>query len=554
MISCNLTDYQSVVDNAVEQMRDEQVVDRIFDHDHTVWKPEPDEITNRLGWLESPERMSGQVDELVEFSDEVKDAGFTHVLLLGMGGSSLAPELYARTFRSATGLELQVLDSTVPGSVLSYRNQLNPERTLFIVASKSGGTVETLSFFKYFYAWIDDGRSDPGAQFVAITDSGSNLEKLGKKLGFRRVFLANPDVGGRYSALTHFGLVPAILSGVNIEKLLSRARNELAEIKTDPEKVLRFGAILGELALLGRDKLTLIIEPELASLGDWIEQLVAESTGKNGTGILPVVHELVGRSGVYGDDRLFVSIGQDDAESDQSAIEELHGVGHPVVTITLEDLYDLGSQFVFWQFATALAGARMNINPFNQPNVESAKVRANELLETYTESGSLPEEDPVVREHRIVGYGDHEADSLRSFIDGFIDKREAHAYIAVHAYLEPEPEIDSRLENLRVALRKTTGLVVTVGYGPRFLHSTGQLYKGDGGNGLFIQLTADDSQDIEIPDEPGGHTSSITFGILKEAQVRGDYQALKDAGREVIRLHLSDAPADKIGVITELLQ
>jgi transaldolase/glucose-6-phosphate isomerase len=492
--------------------------------------------------------MQGQVGQLQALAEALHAEDYRDVLLLGMGGSSLAPDVMANVFggQDLGGLKLAVLDSTDPGAVLAQAERLDPARTLFIVATKSGGTVETLSFFKYFYNWTAEalGADGAGAHFIGITDPGSKLEKLGREFGFREVFLNDPNIGGRYSALSYFGLVPAALVGIDLNQLLERAlvqvRNcEPAKHPADGDNDGAWlGAILAELAKVGRDKLTLIVWPALANLGDWLEQLVAESTGKEGRGILPVVGEPLGPPAVYGQDRLFVYLrlkGPDaDAEPYDVSLQALEEAGHPVVRLRLEDLYDLGKQFFLWEFATAVAGHRLDINPFNQPNVEAAKVLARQAVAGYAEKGTLSSDEPAPAE----------AEALAAFLA----PAQAGDYVALQAYLRPTAEVDAALLALRTRIRDRLRLATTVGYGPRFLHSTGQLHKGDAGNGLFIQFTADSPRDVAIPDRAGDGEASMSFGVLELAQALGDKQALEEAGRRVIRFHLDqEDPAGQIG-------
>jgi transaldolase/glucose-6-phosphate isomerase len=549
----NLGRYQAAVDLALEEMAREQVVARIWEHDHTVWKPEPAEISNRLGWLQTIETMEAEVGRMQSLAETLHSEGYHDVLLLGMGGSSLAPEVLANLFggQNPAGLKLAVLDSTDPGAVLAHAEGLDPARTLFIVATKSGGTVETLSFFKYFYNWTVEalGAGQAGAHFVGITDPGSKLENLGQRFGFREVFLNDPNIGGRYSALSYFGLVPAALVGVDLDRLLERAlmasRNcGPAHSPADGENDGAWlGAILGELARVGRDKLTLTVSSALANLGDWMEQLVAESTGKEGQGILPVVGEPLGPPEVYGQDRLFVTLrlrGEDDAgRAYERGIEALEEDGQPVVRLQLQDLYDVGQQFFLWEFATAVAGHRLGINPFDQPNVEAAKALARRAVATYAQEGTLPADEPAPVEPAALAT--------------FLAPARAGDYVALQAYLQPTDEIGAALLTLRTRIRDQLKLATTMGYGPRFLHSTGQLHKGDGGNGLFVQFTGDSPQDLPIPDAAGSGESSMSFGVLELAQALGDKQALEEAGRRVIRFHLGQDPAQEIRRLAEAL-
>jgi glucose-6-phosphate isomerase len=528
------------------------VVARIWAHDHTVWKPEPAEIANRLGWLHVAEMMLENVPRLEGLISDVRAAGYTHALLLGMGGSSLAPEVFRRTFGVRDGyLDLAVLDSTDPGAVLEHAERLDPARTLFIVATKSGTTAETLSFFRFFYNWAADamGENRAGEHFSAITDPGTHLVDLAQRYGFRSTFLNDPNIGGRYSALSYFGLVPAALVGVDVPNLLGRAMVATCggESCVAPEENLgaRLGAILGELAKAGRDKATFVLSPAIASFGDWVEQLIAESTGKERKGIVPVVREPLGPPEVYGADRLFVHLRLPGDETHDAALAALEAASHPVVRLNLQDRYDLGRQFFLWEIATAVAGHRLGINPFDQPNVEAAKVLARRMVAEYAEKGTLPAGEPAPLT----------AEALHDFLaqaqPGDPSTGSGRSYIALQAYVQPTAEAAAALAALRVGLRDRFQLATTVGYGPRFLHSTGQLHKGDAGRGMFIQLTADGPRDVPIPDEAGTPGSSITFGVLKLAQALGDRQALLDAGRRVIRFHLGE---DVVGGLRHLLK
>ncbi len=546
----NLRQGQSGVEMALAQMGQENVIARIWAHDHTLWKPEPKEITNRLGWLHIAEAMQAALPELQSLAQAVRADGYSHALLLGMGGSSLAPQVLRKTFGVQPGyLDLAVLDSTDPGAVLAYAQQLDPARTLYIVSTKSGGTVETLSFFKYFYNQVAEalGAKRAGAHFIAITDPGSKLAEVAAEYKFRKTFLNDPNIGGRYSALSYFGLLPAALIGLNLSALLARAL-EMAQrcqndvLPSDPAQTnnpgAQLGAILGALAHAGHDKVTLITSPDICTFGDWVEQLIAESTGKEGKGILPVVGEVIGEPEVYGPDRLFIYLRMAGDHTHDAGILALEHAGHPVVHLEIEDRYDLGGQFFLWEMATAVAGHILGINPFNQSNVESAKVLARQMVATYQEQGKLPELQPVLRDGRINVYADFQTDNLSGALKSFLAQAQPGAYVSLQAYIQPSHECDAALLELRTRLRQATRLAVTSGYGPRFLHSTGQLHKGDAGKGLFIQVTSESPQDAAIPDRAGASASSIRFGVLKLAQALGDRQALLDAGRKVIRFHI----------------
>jgi len=540
--SASLGGYRPAVDAALAEMADERIAARIWAHDHTVWKPEPAEIANRLGWLHIAETMVENVPRMEALAAEAREAGYTHVLLLGMGGSSLASELFSKTFGArADGLSLTVLDSTDPSAVLAQAERLNPARTLFIVASKSGGTVETLSFCKFFYNQVVEavGKDEAGEHFVAITERDKELVGIAEQLNFCVLVMNDPNIGGRFSVLSYFGLLPATLVGVDVARLLDRAVAMIRACGPGAPTVENpgawLGAILGELAKSGRDKVTFAVSPAIASFGDWVEQLVAESTGKEGQGILPVVGEPLGTVGVYGFDRLFVHLRLEGDETLDADLAALEAAGHPVVRFNLHDVYDLGGQFFLWELATAVAGYRLGINPFNQPNVESAKAQARKMIAEYKEKGVLP--------------GVESAPLTARALNEFLAQAQPGDYISLQAYVQLTDETDAALAELRLKLRDKLRLATTVGYGPRFLHSTGQLHKGDRGNGLFIQFTHDPPQDAAIPDEAGKPESSVTFGVLIAAQALGDRQALLDNERRVIRFHLG---SDVVGGLKKL--
>lgn len=544
--TARLGGYQNTVTIRLKAWQAAQVSTRIWEQDGTVWVPDPDEavatndLTNRLGWLTMPAEMLTKIEELTSFAEEIKTAGFQEVVLLGMGGSSLAPELFMATFGAENGLPLTVVDSTNPDQIVVVTNQLTDlSKTLFLVSSKSGGTLETLSFYKYFYQLVSQQQDNPGENFVAITDPGSKLEVMAKEQQFRRIFSSPAEVGGRYSALTYFGLVPAALVGVDLGKLLRRA-NSMATACRNPAAQnpgLQLGAIMGELALLGRDKLTLFASPQIDALGMWIEQLVAESTGKHGRGILPVVGEPIADPAAYNNDRLFVFLrmkGDDNASLD-GRVDVLEAAGHPVIIIEMDELVDFGQEFFRWEIATAAAGAVLKVNPFDQPNVESAKTKAKELMLQFEETGSLPTESPTLDYDDIDAYGPAMGETVTESLKAFVSQTRPGDYIALMAYLPYTSEIDAALQELRLALRNGLRVATTVGYGPRFLHSTGQLHKGDGNKGLFIQITHVPANEVDIPGE------KYSFATLMAAQAQGDYQALHENDRRLIRFHIEQA-------------
>jgi len=563
----SLKQHQTTVDKALQAIKDNQIIGRIWTHDHTVWKQDPAEISNRLGWLDSPKVMTDAVTQINDFTAEVRAAGYTHVLLLGMGGSSLAPEVFRLTFGVKEGyLDLAVLDSTDPEAVRTKAARSDPAQTLYIVSTKSGGTVETFSFMKYFYntALAAVGSDRVGEHFIAITDPGSGLENAAKELKFRKIFLNDPNIGGRYSALSYFGLVPAALIGMDLARILERAA-VMAENTKDyncpvegDNTAAWLGATMGELALNGQDKVTLITSPQLAYFGAWVEQLIAESTGKEGKGMLPVTGETVVSPEQYGNDRLFVYLRLNGDDTFDTKLQALEEAGRPVIQLNLTDLYDLCGEFFRWEMATVIAGMHIGINPFDQPDVESAKVLAREMVAAYKEEGRLPSLTPALQSDSVRIYTDIQADSLQDALQKFLAQASAgkqagagRSYVTLQAFVEPTPETDAALQQMRTAIQQRYGLAVTVGYGPRFLHSTGQLHKGDAGHGLFIQITDKIESDLPIPDQPGGSTASMGFGILIRAQALGDRQALLNANRKVIRFHFERNTADGLKKLTE---
>jgi transaldolase/glucose-6-phosphate isomerase len=532
--ACSLGRYAEAVEARLRDWERDAWARRLWERDPTLWSSEPvPEIDNRLGWLDLPVSAAPAWPAMETFAAEAVGEGLGLVVLLGMGGSSLAPETMHRTFGRIEGHPpLRVLDSTHPDAVHEEARQADPERTLVVVSSKSGTTAETLSLFRHFWKRAADTLASPGARFVAVTDPGSSLEALAGERGFRAVFPAPPDVGGRYSALTPFGMVPAALAGIDGPSLLERAR-EMAgacgpETAASENPGLRLGAMLGELALAGRDKVTFLTSPALASFPDWAEQLLAESLGKEGKGLVPVAGEPVGEPGVYGEDRLFVLLtleGEEttDLEEKFRALEE---AGHPTVRIRMADRAGLGAEFFRWEVATAAAGSILGVHPFNQPDVELAKRLAREAM---AEGGGTAEQAPP------LGLGEPAA--VHDALDSFLGSARAGDYICLQAWLAGTPEVSFALERLRLLLRAAGKLATTVGFGPRFLHSTGQLHKGGPGNGLFIQLLDDSRTDLPVPEE------EYSFGDLMRAQALGDARALEQRGRRLLRISLGESAA-----------
>jgi glucose-6-phosphate isomerase len=519
-------------------MNHNEVAKRIWQKDATLWKSDPDDIKiikNSLGWLTVADEMIGVVDDLVEFAGTIRSRGFQHVMVCGMGGSSLCPEVLAQTFGRQQGFpELVVLDSTDPDVIAGYKQRIDVERCLFVIASKSGSTTEPNVFYKFWYDEVSKLRETPGDNFIAITDPGSPLVDTATELKFQRTFLNQSDIGGRYSALSYFGMVPAALMGLDVRRLLESARRA----SESDNKAVELGVTMGDNAAAGRDKLTLVIDKSLETLGLWIEQLIAESTGKEGTGILPVNAEPLGAPDVYGSDRLFVSISLGRvSEQTKKQLDALAGAGHRIVYRELSDLYELGAEFLAWEFATAVAGWRLGINPFDQPNVQEAKDATKELLSAFTRRGHLDQRNTIAADESITIYGADdapEADSVEEVLRNQLATIKPGDYIAFLNYIEETPEIDSEFQELRTQLRNHTRCATTTGYGPRFLHSTGQLHKGGPDTGVFFQIIANDAVDFAIPGEP------YTFSILKQAQALGDFRALVKRGRRVIGIDLGD--------------
>ncbi|HEX8857013.1 MAG TPA: bifunctional transaldolase/phosoglucose isomerase [Thermoleophilaceae bacterium] len=526
---------ERAVADRVKRAADEDVVRRIWRKDETLWAPlGTPEIANRLGWLTITEPMLEEKESIESFARECAADGLRDAVLLGMGGSSLAPEVLRESFEpKPDALRLHVLDSTDAGAILAVEREIDLENTLFVVSTKSGGTIETLSLARYFLGKAPN----PGRQFIAITDPGSGLVDFAESNGFRRVFLADPDIGGRYSALSHFGLVPAALAGIDIGALLERA--QVAEQRcaaweqSETNSGLWLGCALGECAVKGRDKLTFIVADRVGAFGLWVEQLVAESTGKEGKGIVPIVDEPLGEADAYGNDRVFVHI-RDQGNPDSAAeelVQALSEAGHPTVTVQVEEAEDLGSLFFFAEFATAVAGWVLGINPFDQPNVQEAKDNTKKVLDRYASEGELP----AVK------------DASDEALNALVTQAEPGRYFAVMGFLAPSTDVDAAVEELRATVRDKSGAATTFGYGPRFLHSTGQLHKGGAPIGLFLQLLHDSSEDAEVPE------AGYTFNTLKNAQAVGDLETLLTHGLPAERLHLDGDPAQAIRALAERL-
>lgn len=538
------------VQSSLKDWRDGNKVSRLWARDPSLWTGKDE--GEWLGWLEITEDQLAHLQLFTNLAEEVKQGGFTHALVLGMGGSSLCPDVLKTTFGVREGYpELLVLDSTDPAQIKRIEGKINPATTLFIVSSKSGGTLEPNIFTQYFFDVVQRqvGAKEAARRFIAITDPGSALQQVATAAGFRHLLFGLPSIGGRYSALSNFGMAPAAIMGVDVPRFLDRTEIMVqacaSSVPVEENPGLVLGTILGVLANHGRDKVTIIASPGVASFGAWLEQLLAESTGKEGKGIIPVDREAVGAPDVYGADRLFVYIrlqsGPD--KSQDEAIDQLERAGYPVVHISVADMYDLGQEFFRWEFATAVAGTIMGLNPFNQPDVEASKIATKQLTSEYERTGTLPPESPIVEEQGVRLYADPtyveilkavagQSPSLASYLRVHLNQLAAGDYFALLAYLDMNGAHDTWLQAIRHRVRDTQRVATCLGFGPRFLHSTGQAYKGGPDSGVFLQITFEDAADLPVPGQ------RYTFGIVKAAQARGDFHVLAERGRRLLRVHM----------------
>ncbi len=545
-LAFQLGPYERAVENRVQTWRDQDFIRRFWAKDPTLWFPEKEpEIVDRMGWLHLPEMMQKKIDDLTRFAERIRSERIVYVVLLGMGGSSLAPDVFQRSFGNTPGYpELMVLDTTHPDAVRSLEERVDISKALFLVSSKSGTTLETLSLFRYFWKRMDESDIRPGQNFVAITDPDSPLDKVALEREFRAVFRAPTDVGGRYSAFTVFGLIPAALIGVDIQRLLESgcAAAEKNASHLDPGNASGFllGAVLGEMAG-ERDKLTFLTSPGLGGFPDWLEQLIAESTGKSGKGLVPIADEPVTAAEEYSRDRVFIGLfGRgEDTRSLEGLLEDLGKLGHPAVRIWLDDRYDLGLEIFRWEVAVPSAGAILGIHPFNQPDVQLAKELAKQSM-----SGRPADED---RDRRGEGIGINDRAILEQELESWISQAQEGDYFGIQAYLAPNPSVTEALQSIRHALLKKTRLATTLGYGPRFLHSTGQLHKGGPNSGLFLQLIDEPEQNLAVPE------TDFTFGALIQAQAQGDLEALRQRDRRVIRVNLNQDVQSGLHRIEEIV-
>jgi transaldolase/glucose-6-phosphate isomerase len=538
------------VQATLDELRQGEAVRRLWARDATLWTGRDE--ARWLGWLTAPGDQRADGERFRALAAEARSAGFTHILLLGMGGSSLCPDVLRATFdHQPDRPALLVLDSTDPAQVRAREADIDLARTLFIVSSKSGTTLEPTIFMAHFLARANEalGAREAGSRFVAITDPGSALERDARAHGFRHVFHGEPSIGGRYSALSDFGMVPAAFAGLDVDRLLERADamaracGASVPVEENPGAVL--GAVLGALGSGGRDKVTILTSPSVASLGAWLEQLLAESTGKQGKGLIPVAEERPGAPEAYGKDRIFAYLGVagDDDRETEDALTRLEEAGQPVVRITLADRHDIAAEFFRWEIATAVAGAVLGIDPFDQPDVEASKVATRHLTEAYERAGALPAETPLLVEGELSFFTDAAnaralvattggAPSSLALLRAHLSRLAAGDYFALLAYLEMNEVHHRKLQTIRHRVRDAKRVATCLGFGPRFLHSTGQAYKGGPGSGVYLQLTCDDRADLAIP----GH--GYTFGVVKAAQARGDLEVLAERGRRALRVHL----------------
>jgi transaldolase/glucose-6-phosphate isomerase len=522
---------------------------RLWQRDATLWTGSDE--ANWLGWLDIVEEQIAQQDQLQKIAKEVQQRRFQHVLLLGMGGSSLCPEVLRMTFGRSTHFpNLHVLDSTDPAQVKAFEHQIDISRTLFIVSSKSGTTLEPNIFKQYFFERTKQavGVTRAGSHFIAITDLGSKMQQVAEADRFLYVFFGRPSIGGRYSALSNFGMVPAAAMGLDTKRFLNQAAGMAqacgASVAVEENPAAMLGIILGTAANAGRDKVTIITSPGISDLGAWLEQLLAESTGKAGKGIIPVDREQLGPPSVYGIDRMFAYVRlESGADADQDAkVAAIEQAGHPVVRIAMSDIYDLGAEFFRWEIATAVAGSIIGINAFNQPDVEASKVATRNLTSEYERTGSLPAEKPIFEDAGIKFFSDEKNakqlaktvsdQSLAGYLKAHLARIKPDDYFAVLGYVQMNGEHEQGLQAVRHAVRDRKRVATCLGFGPRFLHSTGQAYKGGPNSGVFLQVTCDDSVALPVPGQ------KYTFGVVKAAQARGDFQVLAERGRRALRAHL----------------
>src|SRR6202790_5456570 len=567
-------DLDAAVKKNLNDWRASGKVRRLWQHDASLWTGEDE--ANWLGWLDVTDEQLANADKLKAFADEVKSAEFSDILLLGMGGSSLCPEVLALTFGQTPGFpRLHILDSTDPAQIRSVEKKIDLAKTLFIVSSKSGSTLEPNIYKQYFFERVrqtlgnNNDKDKAGSHFIAITDPGSKVQLVAERDHFRHIFYGLPSIGGRYSALSNFGMVPAAAMGLDTGKFLTRTKEMVdacqASTPVEQNPGVMLGLIIGSAAKLGRDKITLITSPGIGDLGAWLEQLIAESTGKLGKGIIPVDREQLGAPEVYGNDRIFAYLRLESAPdpAQDAKVAALEKAGHPVVRIAMSDIYNLGQEFFRWEIATAVAGSILGINAFNQPDVEASKIVTKQLTSEYELTGSLPPEKPILEEAGFKLFTDnknaadlanaipseHSSDGpLKNYLRAHLARLGAGDYFALLGYIEMNAEHESLLQALRMTVRDRKRVATCLGFGPRFLHSTGQAYKGGPNSGVFLQITCDDAQDLPVPGQ------KYTFGVVKAAQARGDFQVLADRKRRALRVHLGSDVKAGLTKLAELVK
>ena len=561
--TCRLSpDLEKAVAASIEAWRHDGDVRRLWAGDASLWTGSDE--AKWLGWLNIAGAQKKRIGELKNLAADIHKQAFTHMVLLGMGGSSLGPEVFAETFRQQAGWpELFVLDSTDPAQIRTIESKIDPAKTLFIVSSKSGSTLEPNILKQYFFARVKQaiGADKAGSRFIAVTDPGSSLQKLAERDGFRHVAFGVASIGGRYSVLSDFGLVPAATMGLDIARLLATTqtmvRSCAADVPAAENPGVVLGTVLGVLGKAGRDKVTIIASPGIADFGAWLEQLLAESTGKQGNGLIPVDTEPLGAPEVYGEDRLFVYVrlsGEADGDQD-AAIDAIEGAGHPVVRIAVTDRYHIGQEFFRWEFATAVAGSILGIDPFNQPDVEASKDKTRELTAAYEHTGKLPPETALLKQDGLTLYADDKnkmafgkAKTLVEILAAHFKRVHAGDYCALLAYVERNRQHGDALQAIRVMIRDQKRVATCLGFGPRFLHSTGQAYKGGPNTGVFLQITCDHEADLDVPDQ------KYTFGIVEAAEARGDFQVLAERDRGLLRVHLGTHVAAGLTTLTNAIR
>jgi transaldolase / glucose-6-phosphate isomerase len=549
------------VASSIDDWKKNNKVARLWQKDASLWTGTDE--SNWLGWLTITEEQLAHIDALKQIAADVKKARFKHVLLLGMGGSSLCPEVLRMTFGKIKGFpELHVLDSTDSAQIMAIEAKADLKSTLCIVSSKSGSTLEPNIYKQYFFERIKSkvGEKEVGSRFIAITDPGSKMQQVAEADKFRKIFFGVPSIGGRYSALSNFGMVPAAVMGLDVAKFLKNTEEMVqacgASAAADSNPGVILGNILGVAANHGRDKITIIASPGISDLGAWLEQLIAESTGKIGKGIIPVDRERPAKPATYGNDRVFayLRLASKPNKAQDAAVAALEKAGHPVVSITLPNTYNLGQEFFRWEIATAVAGSIIGINAFNQPDVEASKIETRKLTSQYEATGSLPPEVPFFEASGIKLFADDKnvaaihGPTLADVLKAHLLRLKAGDYFAVLGYITMNPENEKSLQTIRHAVRDKKKVATVLGFGPRFLHSTGQAYKGGPNSGVFLQITCDDAKDLPVPGQ------KYTFGIVKAAQARGDFAVLAERGRRALRVHLGKNLKSGLASLTKAVQ